>query len=179
MPAPTYKPHPPPDPDWPDHVKAIYAQGCVRIDELRKQIGPDYRRIRNAGNNYLQDREMQKKVNFTGIEDFLNHDACATESMGAIYDRSKEHLGVSDKAVIAVRKYLLNAVKMVQEGEEPPHIIRDGMKNHFPHIDCFAHLLPAEVRWRERFDFLTPTAEKENPAAYAPAGKAVSQAGEK
>ena len=145
----------------------------------RKQIGPDYRRIRNAANNYLQDREMQKKINFTGIEDFLNHDACATESMGPIYDRSKEHLGVSDKAVIAVRKYLLNAVKTLQEGKEPPHIVRDPAQNHFPHIDCFAYLLPAEVRWRERFDFLTPTAEKENPAAYAPIGKAVSQAGEK
>ena len=30
--------------------------------------------------------------------------------MGPIYDRSREHLGVSDKAVIAVRKYLINAV---------------------------------------------------------------------
>jgi phthalate 4,5-dioxygenase len=145
----------------------------------RKQIGPDYRRIRNAANHYLQDREMQKKVNFTGIEDFLNHDACATESMGRIYDRSKEHLGVSDKAVIALRKYLLNAVKTLQEGKDPPHIVRDAAKNYFPHIDCFAYLLPDEARWRERFDFLTPTAERENPAAYAPAGKAVSQAGEK
>ena len=68
---------------------------------------------------------MQKTVNFTGIDDFLNHDACATESMGAIFDRSKEHLGVSDKAVIAVRKFLLTAVKELQDGKEPPHLVRD------------------------------------------------------
>ncbi len=50
-------------------------------------------------------------MNYTGMEDFLSHDSCATESMGPIYDRSKEHLGVSDTAVIAMRKFLLEAVK--------------------------------------------------------------------
>jgi phenylpropionate dioxygenase-like ring-hydroxylating dioxygenase large terminal subunit len=133
----------------------------------RKQIGPDYLRIRNARNNYLQDRQMQKTVNFTGIEDFLNHDACATESMGPIFDRSKEHLGVSDKAVIAVRKFLLSAVKGAQAGKEPPHIVRDTNRNWFPHIDCFAYLLPRKVHWRQHFVYLTPSAEKENPAAFS------------
>ncbi len=148
----------------------------VAEDEVhrRKQIGPDHVRIRNAGNHYLQDRQMQKTVNYTGIEDFLNHDACATESMGPIYDRSTEHLGMSDKAVIAVRKYLLAAVKTVQEGKEAPHMVRDPKRNRFPHIDCFAELMPADVRWREQCDYLTETAEKENPAGYTPKRKAVS-----
>ncbi len=148
----------------------------VTEDEVhrRKQIGPGYVRIRNARNHYLQDREMQKTVNYTGIEDFLNHDAAATESMGMIYDRSKEHLGVSDKAVIAVRKYLLGAVKAVQEGKEPPHMVRDEERNRFPHVDCFAELLPAGSHWREQFAYLTETAEKENPAGFRPKQKAVS-----
>ena len=132
----------------------------------RKQIGPDYLRIRNASNNYLQDRRMQKTVNFTGIEDFLNHDACATESMGPVFDRSKEHLGVSDKAVIAVRKCLLSIVKALQQGEDPPHLVRDPQSNRFPHIDCFAYLLPRSMPWRERFDYLAGSAQKENPAAF-------------
>jgi phthalate 4,5-dioxygenase oxygenase subunit len=140
----------------------------------RKQIGPDYVRLRNARNHYLQDREMQKTVNYTGIEDFLNHDACATESMGLIYDRSKEHLGVSDKAVIALRKYLLGAVKAVQEGKEAPHMVRDQQRNRFPHVDCFAELMPADVHWSKQFDYLTATAGKENPAGYRPKQKAVS-----
>jgi phthalate 4,5-dioxygenase oxygenase subunit len=132
----------------------------------RKQINPDYTRIRNLRNNYLQDRQIQKTVNFTGIEDFLNHDACATESMGPIFDRSKEHLGVSDKAVIAVRKCLLNNVKATQDSKEPPNLIRVGERNWFPHIDCFAYLLPTSVHWRERFDYLTQTAQRPNPAAF-------------
>jgi phthalate 4,5-dioxygenase len=149
---------------------------AVSEDEVhrRKQIGPDYLRIRNARNNYLQDRQMQKTVNFTGIEDFLNHDACATESMGPIFDRSREHLGVSDKAVIAVRKSLLSSVRALRDGKEPPHIVRDVQRNCFPHIDCFAYLLPRAVPWRQRFDYLTLSAEKENPAAFSANQRAVS-----
>jgi phenylpropionate dioxygenase-like ring-hydroxylating dioxygenase large terminal subunit len=149
---------------------------AVRDDEVhrKKQIKPDYTRIRNARNDYLQDRRMQKTVNFTGIEDFLNHDACATESMGPICDRTKEHLGVSDKAVIAVRKFLLASVKAMQNGTEPPHIVRDRERNWFPHIDCFACLLPRDASWRQRFDYFTATAVKENPASYAARRKAAS-----
>ncbi len=149
---------------------------AVRDDEVhrRKQIHPDYTRLRNARNNYLQDRHMQKTVNFTGIEDFLNHDACATESMGAIFDRSKEHLGVSDKAVIAVRKFLLTAVKELREGKEPPHLVRAAERNWFPHVDCFAYLLPRNVTWRQHFDYLTESARTENPASFAARQKAAS-----
>jgi phthalate 4,5-dioxygenase len=149
---------------------------AVQDDEVhrRKQILPDYTRMRNARNNYLQDRQMQRTVNFTGIEDFLNHDGCATESMGPIFDRSKEHLGVSDKAVIAVRKFLLTSVKDLQNGKEPPHVVRNAEFNWFPHIDCFAHMLPRNVPWRQHFDYLTPSAKKDNPAAFATKQRAVS-----
>jgi hypothetical protein len=142
---------------------------AVREEEVhrRKQINPDYTRIRNLRNDYLQDRAMQKSVNFTGIEDFLNHDACATESMGPIFDRSQEHLGVSDKAVIAVRRFLLNSVKELQSGKQPPHLVQDAKRNWFPHMDCFACLLPPDISWRQQFDYLTLSAHKENPMSYA------------
>jgi phthalate 4,5-dioxygenase oxygenase subunit len=120
----------------------------------KSQIGPDYRRIRNLQNNYLQDRQRQAATDYTGIENFLNHDACATESMGPIFDRSREHLGVSDKAVIAVRKFLINAVKEFQDGREPPHIVRDPARNRFSHIDTFAQTIPANIHWRDRFGHL-------------------------
>jgi len=131
----------------------------VREEDVhrRKQIGPDYRRIRNLGNDYLQDRQVQKKTNFTGIEDFLNHDACATESMGPIFDRTKEHLGVSDKAVIAFRRYLLTAVKAFREGGDPPHVVTDPARNSFPHIDSIAQVVPLGD-WRQYFQHLTKTA---------------------
>jgi hypothetical protein len=87
--------------------------------------------------------------------------------MGPIFDRSKEHLGVSDKAVIAVRKFLLNSVKAVQTDKDPPHIVRAAEHNGFPHIDCFACLLPKSVSWAQRYDYLTASAQKENPASFS------------
>lgn len=37
----TFKPHPPPLEDWPEHVKRIYLEGCKRIDRCREQLQPD------------------------------------------------------------------------------------------------------------------------------------------
>lgn len=44
-------------------------------------------RMHTPANDYLLDREAQKKVSFTGIPSFRAHDLMVTESMGAIYDR--------------------------------------------------------------------------------------------
>jgi phthalate 4,5-dioxygenase len=147
-----------------DHHSWRYDLGFLRDRKptaedwnRRTQITVGYRRVRNLGNNYLQDRRLQTTADYTGIENFLNEDGCATESMGPIYDRSSEHLGVSDKAVIAVRKYLISALKELENGKEPPHLVRDAAANHFPHVDTFAETIPAGVHWRERFPHLTPS----------------------
>jgi hypothetical protein len=42
-----------------------------------------------------------------------------TCSMGPITDRSQEHLGSSDAAIIALRRRLLTAVRDLQEGKGP------------------------------------------------------------
>ena len=42
------------------------------------------------------------------------------EGMGPIYDRSQEHLGTSDTAIIRVRRRLMQAAKAFLEGETPP-----------------------------------------------------------
>jgi hypothetical protein len=65
--------------------------------------------------------------------------------MGPIYDRSQEHLGVSDMTVIAVRRFLLRAIRAVQNGQEPPHVIRTDAQNHLRHVACIATKIPAEV----------------------------------
>ncbi len=110
------------------------------------EIGLDFRKIRNLQNNYLIDRDKQKRENFTGMGPiFLNHDACATETMGPIYDRSQEHLGVSDMTVIAMRKFLLNATRAVAAGKEPPHIIRTAAQTDVRHVACIATKIPASI----------------------------------
>ena len=41
------------------------------------------------------------------------------EGMGAIVNRTKEHLGTSDTAIIGMRRQLLNGAKALMNGQEP------------------------------------------------------------
>ncbi|MDE2899531.1 MAG: aromatic ring-hydroxylating dioxygenase subunit alpha, partial [Chloroflexota bacterium] len=77
----------------------------------------------NKDNDYLQDREMQRTVNFSGIKGIQAQDMAVIESMGAISDRTREHLGTSDSAILGARRRLLREVANFQEGIEPeaPH----------------------------------------------------------
>jgi phenylpropionate dioxygenase-like ring-hydroxylating dioxygenase large terminal subunit len=130
-----------------------WAKPMTREDSTKREfVDANYRKLRNLRNNYLQDRRAQKTVNFTGIEEFLNQDACATESMGTIVDRSKEHLGVSDSYVIQVRRFLLKAVRDLQAGKAPPGLIYDVAKADFARIRCDVGYLPAGVSWRTIVD---------------------------
>jgi phenylpropionate dioxygenase-like ring-hydroxylating dioxygenase large terminal subunit len=78
-----------------------------------------WRQERNSDNNYLIDREMQRTVNYTGLPTNRVQDAAVTESMGAFVDRSDEHLGTSDTAIIFMRKLLIAAAHGLQQGIEP------------------------------------------------------------
>ena len=73
-------------------------------------------------NDYKIDRESQKSKLYTGIENFVSQDLMATESAGPIWDRSQEHLGTTDKAIIRMRSILLKAAKDLAKGIDPPAI---------------------------------------------------------
>jgi phthalate 4,5-dioxygenase len=77
-----------------------------------------------AENDYKIDREDQRTSTFSGINDFVSQDLMVTESMGAIYDRTQEHLGTTDKAVIRTRNILIKAAKTLAEGAEPPALAK-------------------------------------------------------
>ncbi|HEY0580533.1 MAG TPA: hypothetical protein VGE94_00015, partial [Chloroflexota bacterium] len=74
----------------------------------------------NRQNDYLIDRAVQRTRTYTGIAGVNTQDMAVQESMGPIYDRTKEHLGTADLAVIATRRLLLQAARDVQEGKLPP-----------------------------------------------------------
>jgi hypothetical protein len=78
-----------------------------------------YRLKRNLRNDYLIDRAVQK-TRTTGIEGINTQDYALQEGMGPIVDRSQEHLGSSDKAIVVLRRLLLDAIHGVERGEEPP-----------------------------------------------------------
>jgi phthalate 4,5-dioxygenase oxygenase subunit len=82
-------------------------------------IDENYRPLQNRDNDYLIDREDQRTRSYTGIPGVPNQDAGIQESMGLICDRTTEHLGASDIAVIEWRKRILAMAKNLEAGTEP------------------------------------------------------------
>jgi hypothetical protein len=82
-------------------------------------IPGSFRWIRNKDNDYMIDRELQKTLNYTGLPGNRVQDSMVTEGMGPIFDRSKEHLGTTDAAIIEMRRYMLRLAKQLQQGIEP------------------------------------------------------------
>ena len=92
----------------------------MREQRLRLYELPDYIPRTNRLNDYGFDPHEQAHGTYTGMGDDINvHDQWAVESMGAIQDRTREHLGASDKAIIACRRLLLDAIREVAEGSIP------------------------------------------------------------
>jgi hypothetical protein len=80
---------------------------------------------------------------------FVVHDACAIEGAGPVQDRTQEHLGYTDRAIVAMRQLLLRAVREVEAGREPPHVVRDPNANAFPDIVVRRDMvLPSSADWR-------------------------------
>ena len=71
-------------------------------------------------NDYQIDRVAQKGTSYSGIRDFRSQDAMATETAGPVYDRTREHLGSTDVALIRMHRLLLRAAKGLARGEQPP-----------------------------------------------------------
>ena len=96
------------------------------------RVGPDiidattFGRRQVRTNNWQQDRaKMRSGESFTGISGVNIQDFAVEESMGPIYDRTKEHLGASDAAVARMRRRLIDAARGLAKGEEPPGLGRD------------------------------------------------------
>ena len=87
---------------------------------------------------------------YTGMGiNFQSHDAYATESQGPVQDRTMENLVSSDKAIVAARKLLLNAIGDVQEGKDPQHVVRDAKTNSFAHLVVISEVVPASTSWKQ------------------------------
>ena len=113
------------------------------------EIDANYRPVRNPTNRYLQDRAEMKNKTFAGMGLFFaEHDLFATESMGPIRDRTQEHLGQTDKAIIAARRLLLKMIRNMQQDGEPLHVIRDPGANRFPHLVVLSEVIPQSMDWR-------------------------------
>jgi len=119
-------------------------------DRKEDSAGPEhvyedknFRKKRNKDNNWLIDREVQRTKTYTGIQGVNTQDHAVQESMGAIVDRTQEHLGTIDKAIIKARQLLLQAVEIVRAGGDPP-----GVAPTYYQLRAIERLLPKGADWR-------------------------------
>jgi phthalate 4,5-dioxygenase oxygenase subunit len=109
-------------------------------------LQPGFRKARNFDNWYLQDREAMKSRGFSGIFGTRTQDHAVQETMGAIYDRTREHLGTSDRAIIAMRRLLADSVRGYTDGIDPPGLAA-SITYELIRGDDFTK--PANITWQE------------------------------
>src|SRR5260370_39789039 len=121
-----------------DRLERGLGNGPLHVDQTT------FRSKANRQNNYLIDRAVQRSESFTGVDGINGQDRAIQESMGPIVDRSKEHLGPADKAIIQMRRLLRQAVITVQEGGTPA-----GVRPSYYTLRAALEVLPRDVDWRD------------------------------
>jgi hypothetical protein len=103
----------------------------------------------NIRNDYLMDRDRQRNENYTGIPQIQLQDTAVEETMGPLMDRTKEHLGAADAAVILARRILMDTLKKHRaDGEQPALAERPDLYR----VRSAAVWLPQDRHWREALD---------------------------
>jgi phenylpropionate dioxygenase-like ring-hydroxylating dioxygenase large terminal subunit len=98
----------------------------MREQRLQLYTLPDYIPRQNKSNDYGFDPLEQKTRTFTGMGSDINvHDQWAVESQGPIQDRTREHLGSTDKAIINYRSMLMKAIDQAETGNGTPLMVLD------------------------------------------------------
>jgi phthalate 4,5-dioxygenase oxygenase subunit len=103
----------------------------------------DIRTAANRANDYEMDWELHRTKMFCGIPGFGVQDQAIQESQGLIVDRTREHLGSSDTAIIRVRRRLILAAQALREQEAPP----PGQNPASFLVRSASVVLPADADW--------------------------------
>lgn len=127
-------------------------KATMRAQRLELYELPDYVPRRNRANDYGYSVDEQRRRTYTGMGEDINvHDQWAVESQGRIQDRTREHLGTTDKGIIAYRRKLVNAIERVLAGEAPPMAIGSAEASQFsgpPSIDGIGPTADPDGYWR-------------------------------
>jgi hypothetical protein len=101
-------------------------KATMRAQRVEAITLPGYKPLRNRANNYQFDHHEQRTETYTGLGRDINvHDQMAVEGQGYIYDRSREKLSRSDRAIITYRRMALQAIDTVAAGGDPQTLLQD------------------------------------------------------
>ena len=100
---------------------------AMRDQRLQLYTLPDYKPRVGKANDYGFNPDEQLTATYTGMGNDINvHDQWAVESPGPIQDRTREHLGTTDKGIIAYRKLLVEAIEKNAAGEKPLMVLDES-----------------------------------------------------
>ena len=118
----------------------------MRAQRLAHITLPDYVPVHGAHDQWNFNPEEQRTRTYLGMgeEDINLHDQWAVESMGAIADRTREHLGQSDKVIMANRRLLLKAIDTVRAGGTPPMVLGAAQAAALQGPDTMDCIAPAQ-----------------------------------
>ncbi|RZL05660.1 MAG: aromatic ring-hydroxylating dioxygenase subunit alpha, partial [Rubrivivax sp.] len=119
---------------------------AMRNQRLPAVTLPDYIPKSGRQNNWGFNAEEQQTRTYLGMgEDDINvHDQWACESMGAIQDRTREHLGTTDRVIMANRRLLQQAIDTVEQGGTPPGIADAALHGSIQGPDTVDGIAPAK-----------------------------------
>jgi phthalate 4,5-dioxygenase oxygenase subunit len=132
--------------------------GPVDAHEMREQrlqlyALPDYRPRFNKSNNYGFDVAEQLTQTYTGMGNDINvHDQWAVESQGPIQNRTREHLGQTDKGIALYRRILIEAIEQAGKGERPLMVLSPEQAARIrgpASVDCIGPTEGWQEYWQE------------------------------
>jgi phthalate 4,5-dioxygenase oxygenase subunit len=141
-----------------EHTYFVYIQYSLEgpLDKRKLQeiagtvpgigIDENFRLLHGKRENWGQNRSVMKGGrSWTGLSGINIQDFVVQESMGTMYDRRKEHLGVSDVAVIRMRRVLLDSLERFQQGQPPI-----GLQQSIPYdrLSGADAIIPIEAPWQ-------------------------------
>jgi phthalate 4,5-dioxygenase oxygenase subunit len=99
-------------------IEACRSCSWIHLENLP---GSD-RTVLNKDNDYGIDRDLQRGQgrSYTGIHGTGAQDTAMQESQGPIVERTREHLGTSDGAIIKIRRRFLDVLNELEQGGTPP-----------------------------------------------------------
>lgn len=123
------------------------VEGLKEVRGYNSYDPATYRKHGGRHNLWQQDRKAMKTVSWSGIRGIFVQDNAVQEGMGAIVDRTREHLGTADLAIIAARRtYIQAAMNLVNHGVEPPGVTTAGT---YADIESLAYVQPRSQVWHE------------------------------
>lgn len=118
----------------------------------------------NNETGFLFNYDAQTKTWFSGLPGLWVQDAACQSGVAPIYDRSKEHLGISDTGIAMTRRLLLDSVrKLSAEGVKPPRYDDPALWM----VRAVSLTLPASASWKDDGGKLAMTARLGEDFGYA------------